>query len=46
MVIFTGADGRVRIAYHAWGTTIGYPGGQRKLWIDTLSFSGVTPSIP
>ena len=44
--IFTDVAGKVRIAYHAWGSTVGYSGGQRKLWIDTLSFYRSTPSIP
>ena len=44
--IFTGADGQIRIAYHAWGAAVGYPAGQRQLWIDTVSLSRSTPSVP
>jgi len=44
--VFVDASGRTRLAYHAWGQNVGYPQGQRMLWIDSLSFSGSTPSIP
>jgi beta-xylosidase len=41
---FTTPTGELRMAYHAWGQTIGYSsGGIRTLWTDKVSFLGGTP---
>lgn len=44
--VFTDKVGQLHIAYHAWGAAVGYPAGQRMLWIDTLSFKRSGPSVP
>ena len=38
-------DGTWRIAFHAWNTVVGYPGGLRTLRILPLSFPGGNPAI-
>ena len=43
--IFTGSDGNLRMAYHAWGDVVGYPDGKRALWIDRLGFSAGKPVL-
>lgn len=42
--VFTGVDGALRLAYHAWTDVVGYPEGRRALWIDHLTLSEGTPS--
>ena len=36
-------NGDWRLAFHAWGTIVGYPDGKRTLHIDDLTFSGGSP---
>jgi beta-xylosidase len=41
---FTTATGQLRMAYHAWGQTIGYRnGGIRTMWTDRVSFPAGGP---
>ena len=44
--VFTGPDGALRLAYHAWTPgNVGYPAGKRSLWIDRLTFVDGMPAI-
>jgi beta-xylosidase len=42
---FTDVDGRLRLSYHAWRDTVGYPNGGRKLHIAAVRFDGARPVL-
>ena len=43
--VFSDVSGSTRLAYHAWTGAVGYPGGERSLWIDALRFQGNRPVL-
>ena len=43
--VFADTAGTLHLAYHAWTGGIGYPAGNRSLFIDTLTFSAGRPVL-
>jgi hypothetical protein len=44
-LVFADTAGTLHLAYHAWTGGIGYPAGNRSLFIDTLTFSAGRPVL-
>jgi beta-xylosidase len=43
---FVDLEGHIRMAYHAWGKTLGYNnGGIRSMWIEQIAILGDAPAI-
>jgi len=43
--VFVDFAGTLRLAYHAWTGAVGYPAGNRSLFIDTLGFQADKPVL-
>ncbi len=44
--VFVDASGATRLAYHAWTRSVGYQnGGVRSLWVDSLNFVALFPTV-